>query len=123
MDLINARTAEATTLLSTEMVRRDLFSKFEVCFNRGVNKAAEKERRSYALLWTEFDKNEEIIFEDDVIEELIGNVIAAGYDVAFCYNHPSDYNPCGFVIAWGPNPMEEINKFFRTNDLNLYRGE
>ena len=123
MNLIHARTAEATTLLSTEMARRDLFSKFEVCFNRSINKAAEKERRSYALLWTEFDKNEEIIFEDDVIEELISNVIAAGYDVAFCYNHPLNYNPCGFVIAWGPNPMEEIDKFFETNDLDLYKGE
>ena len=123
MDLINARVAEATTLLCAEKVRRDLFSKFEVCFNRGIRKASEKERRSYAILWTEFDKSEEIIFEDDIIEELIDNIIAAGYEIAFCYNHPATYNPCGLVVAWGPNPMEEIDKFFKTNDLNLYKGE
>lgn len=123
MEIIHAKEAYAHSILAQRNARRIMFEDLALCFNRFVNEAATKGETVIVLRWKDFDMNEEIATDEEALYELLGNIIAAGYEAEFCYNSPSAYNPCGIVVAWGLQAQADITAMFGENSEIIYRGE
>lgn len=123
MELILAKEAYANTLLAQVKAKRDLFSKFMLSFNKFVTNTYSRGESTFVLRWKDFDKTEELATNEDLLGEILNYVILAGYDVEFCYNGPSAYNPCGIIVAWGAEAEKDITVMFDSLDGVLWRGE
>lgn len=123
MELIHAKEAYANTLLAQRHTRRLMFEKLAMFFNKCINDASACCKTTCIIRWRDFDVNEEIATDEEATAELLENVVTAGYEVEFCYNSPSAYNPCGIVVAWGNNAEEELKEAFESVEGNLWRGE
>lgn len=122
MEIIHAKEAYAHSILAQRNARRVMFEDLALCFNKFVNEAASKGQTAIIFRWKDFDANEEIATDEDAVTEFLNNVIVAGYDAEFCYISPSAYNPCGVVVAWGENPIEDIRLMFLEH-TEICRGE
>ena len=122
MELIHAKEAYAHSILAQHNARHIMFEDLALCFNKFVNEAANKGKTDIIFRWKDFDDNEEIATDEDAVTEFLNSVIVAGYDAEFCYTYPSAYNPCGVVVAWGENPIEDIRLMFLEH-TEIYRGE
>ena len=123
MELIHAKEAYANTLIAKSKARRIMFEDLALCFNKYVNEAAARAETAILLRWRDFDINEELATDEEALTELLNNVMAVGYEAEFCYNSPSAYNPCGIVVAWGENAVDDIVDMFLKCAETIYRGE
>ena len=123
MELISAKMAFASAIVTKETEKDKLFHRFEKTFNRAITTATRSTGKSViSLRWVDFDGEEMLLNDDDILAELLDNIIIAGYDISLAYYNPTDYNPCGVVIAWGNNTREIIDEFFKTSK-ELHEGE
>lgn len=122
MEIIHAKTAYSNTLLAEARHREHLFGLMVNCFNDKIRAASTEGETVCSILWKEFDMDENYATDCKATEELINTIIGAGYEAEFCYNSRTAYNPCGIVVAWGPDPQLSISDFFNfTNEL--YKGD
>lgn len=118
MEIIHAKTAYANTLLAEQ----HLLDSMITCFNNKVRLASMEGKRVCHVLWKEFDIDENYATDCEATATLLDVLLGAGYDVEFCYNGRTVFNPCGVVAAWGPYSEGIIEEFFY-NAEDLYRGE
>lgn len=123
MELIHAKEAYANTLLAQRKARRIMFNDLAIYFNSRINEVAANGETACIIRWRDFDINEELATDEEATVELIENIVAAGYEAEFCYNHPSAYNPCGIVIGWGEDAASSVALAFAATEGELCRGD
>ena len=123
MEIIHADVAYANSLIARRNARHLMFTELAVYFNNCINKAAADGKTYCIIRWRDFDENEDLATDNEATIELIDNIIVAGYEVAFCYNSSTAFNPCGIVIGWGKEAKESIDIAFAETEGELYKGE